>query len=199
MGKYFSAFLTRLTVFLEFFISIMLAVGIILLCARLAGSLIHIPDLDVYPNYDDLLAACFELIIGVELIRMMCYHTPRHGVRGASLCHCPADHHRPHIRPLKPESAWRPSPSCSPQGSISSSATTCWRKTYSGAPPGCGSSTRSWAAICLTHPTPTPWNPPSAPRLRPRISRPGRMPASTLRMRDFGSQKCATEKSRELK
>lgn len=76
MGKYFSAFLTRLTVFLEFFISIMLAVGIILLCARLAGSLIHIPDLDVYPNYDDLLAACFELIIGVGLIRMMCYHTP---------------------------------------------------------------------------------------------------------------------------
>ena len=76
MGKYFSAFLTRLTVFLEFFISIMLAVGIILLCARLAGSLIHIPDLDVYPNYDDLLAACFELIIGVELIRMMCYTPP---------------------------------------------------------------------------------------------------------------------------
>ena len=49
--------MTRLTVFLEFFISIMLAVGIILSAPGWRGSLIHIPDLDVYPNYDDLLAA----------------------------------------------------------------------------------------------------------------------------------------------
>lgn len=76
MKKYITMFLSYLAMFLEFFISMMLAVGIILLCIRLAGSLVHIPDLDVYPNYEDLLESCFELIIGVELIRMMYYHTP---------------------------------------------------------------------------------------------------------------------------
>lgn len=54
----------------------MLALGIILLCFRIAVSLIHIPNLEVWPNYDDLLENCFNLIIGVELIRMMYYHTP---------------------------------------------------------------------------------------------------------------------------
>lgn len=76
MKKYFAAVLSRVALFMEFFISIMLAVGIILLCIRLAGSLIYIPDLNKYPNYEDLLEACFNLIIGVELIRMMYYHTP---------------------------------------------------------------------------------------------------------------------------
>ena len=75
MRKYFAAFLSRLALLLEFFISVMLAIGIILLCFRLAGSLIYIPDLDKYPNYEDLLDTCFNLIIGVELIRMMYYHT----------------------------------------------------------------------------------------------------------------------------
>lgn len=76
MKKYITIFLSHLAMILEFFISMMLAVGIILLCVRLAGSLIYIPNLDVYPNYEDLLEACFNLIIGVELIRMMYYHTP---------------------------------------------------------------------------------------------------------------------------
>lgn len=76
MKKYVTIFLSHLAMILEFFISMMLAVGIILLCIRLAGSLVHIPNLDVYPNYEDLLESCFNLIIGVELIRMMYYHTP---------------------------------------------------------------------------------------------------------------------------
>ena len=76
MKKYVTIFLSHLAMILEFFISMMLAVGIILLFFRLAGSLIYIPDLDVYPNYEDLLESCFNLIIGVELIRMMYYHTP---------------------------------------------------------------------------------------------------------------------------
>lgn len=76
MKKYITLFLSRLAMLLEFFISVMLAIGIILLCFRLAGSLVHIPNLDVYPNYEDLLETCFNLIIGVELIRMMYYHTP---------------------------------------------------------------------------------------------------------------------------
>lgn len=38
--------------------------------------LASIPNLDVWPNYNDLLDTCFNLIIGVELIRMMYQHTP---------------------------------------------------------------------------------------------------------------------------
>ena len=76
MRKYVTLLLTHLASILEFFISIMLSIGIILLSIRLAGSLSNIPNLDVYPNYEDLLDTCFNLIIGVELIRMMYYHTP---------------------------------------------------------------------------------------------------------------------------
>ena len=76
MKKYAPAILSRVAMILEFFISVMLAIGIILLSIRLAGSLANIPNLSAYPNYEDLLEACFNLIIGVELIRMMYYHTP---------------------------------------------------------------------------------------------------------------------------
>ena len=74
MKHFAEKFLQRVAVILEFFIALMLSVGIILLCLRMAGSLIYIPDLQVWPNYDDLLETCFNLIIGVELIRMMYYH-----------------------------------------------------------------------------------------------------------------------------
>lgn len=76
MKKYFALLLKHLASILEYFIAFMLAVGIVLLCIRMAGSLSNIPNLDVWPNYDDLLETCFNLIIGVELIRMMYYHTP---------------------------------------------------------------------------------------------------------------------------
>lgn len=76
MRHYVSDFLKRLATLLEFFIALMLSIGIILLCMRMATSLINIPNLEVWPNYNDLLETCFNLIIGVELIRMMYYHTP---------------------------------------------------------------------------------------------------------------------------
>lgn len=76
MRQYVTIFLKRLAVALELFISIMLAIGILLLCLRMAASLANIPNLEAWPNYDDLLETCFNLIIGVELIRMMYYHTP---------------------------------------------------------------------------------------------------------------------------
>lgn len=76
MRQYVSIFLKRLASVLEIFIAIMLAIGILLLSLRMAVSLGNIPNLSVWPNYDDLLATCFNLIIGVELIRMMYYHTP---------------------------------------------------------------------------------------------------------------------------
>lgn len=76
MKHYVSIFLKRLAAFLEFFIALILSIGIILLTLRMAVSLVNIPDLTVWPNYDDLLETCFNLTIGVELIRMMYYHTP---------------------------------------------------------------------------------------------------------------------------
>ena len=81
-----SIFLKRLAVLLEFFIAIMLAIGILLLSLRMASSLGNIPNLAVWPNYDDLLETCFNLIIGVELIRMMYYHTPNTCLLYTSRC-----------------------------------------------------------------------------------------------------------------
>ncbi|MCD8116899.1 MAG: transporter [Oscillospiraceae bacterium] len=75
MKDVIAAFLKRLTAVLEFVIAMILAVGIILLSIRLIASMVNIPDLETWPNYDDLLETCFNLIIGVELIRMMYYHT----------------------------------------------------------------------------------------------------------------------------
>lgn len=76
MKKYVTAFLDKITIFLELFISLMLAISVILLALKLALSLQNIPNLDIYPNYDDLLETCFNLIIGVELIRMLYQHSP---------------------------------------------------------------------------------------------------------------------------
>lgn len=36
----------------------------------------NVPDLNIYPNYEDLVETCFNLIIGVELIRMLYQHKP---------------------------------------------------------------------------------------------------------------------------
>jgi len=76
MQQIIAKLLKKITEMLEIFISIILAVGIVLLCLRIAGALRNIPNLEIWPNYDDLLSTCFNLIIGVELIRMMYYHTP---------------------------------------------------------------------------------------------------------------------------
>ena len=62
---------------MEFVISFILTAGIILLCLRVAGAIYKIPDLNVWPNYEDLLETCFNLIIGVELIKMMYSHSPQ--------------------------------------------------------------------------------------------------------------------------
>ncbi|MCD7748683.1 MAG: transporter, partial [Oscillospiraceae bacterium] len=75
MKDVIATFLKWLTAVLEFVIAMILAVGIILLSIRLISSMVNIPNLETWPNYDDLLETCFNLIIGVELIRMMYYHT----------------------------------------------------------------------------------------------------------------------------
>lgn len=76
MRHFIATCLKRLATLLELFIAMMMALGIILLCIRMASSLINIPNLDVWPNYTDLMETCFNLIIGVELIRMMYSHSP---------------------------------------------------------------------------------------------------------------------------
>lgn len=76
MEKYARIFLKKLTKIMEFIIAIVLACGIIIMIGQLVLSIRELPDLNTYPNYDDLLTACFNLIIGVELIRMLYLHTP---------------------------------------------------------------------------------------------------------------------------
>lgn len=76
MEKYARIFLKKLTKIMEFVIAIVLACGIIIMIGQLILSIGELPNLSTYPNYDDLLTACFNLIIGVELIRMLYLHTP---------------------------------------------------------------------------------------------------------------------------
>lgn len=76
MEKYARLFLKNLTKILEFIIAALLACGIIIMTYKLIISVEHLTDISTYPNYDDLLTACFNLIIGVELIRMLYLHTP---------------------------------------------------------------------------------------------------------------------------
>ena len=76
MQKYAHLFLKYLTKILEFVIAALLACGIIIMTIQLGFSMGELTDASTYPNYDDLLTACFNLIIGVELIRMLYLHTP---------------------------------------------------------------------------------------------------------------------------
>ncbi len=76
MHLFIKEILKKISSFLELVIAIMLTIGIVLLCFRMFTTLGNIPNLEVYPNYEDLLESCFNLIIGVELIRMVYHHTP---------------------------------------------------------------------------------------------------------------------------
>lgn len=76
MEKYAHLFFNKLTTILEYVIAALLACGIIIMTVNLALSIGEVTDASTYPTYDDLLTACFTLIIGVELIRMVYLHTP---------------------------------------------------------------------------------------------------------------------------
>lgn len=76
MRHYVANFLKRLTIFLELAIAAMMSVGIILLAFRIGADLRNIPNFDVWPNFTDLMETSFNLIIAVELIRMMYSHSP---------------------------------------------------------------------------------------------------------------------------
>ena len=63
MEKYARLFLKHLTKIMEFVIAALLACGIIIMIVQLIFSIGALPDLNTYPNYDDLL-------------RMLYLHTP---------------------------------------------------------------------------------------------------------------------------
>ena len=71
MKKYIKAFLSNLTTALEFIIAALLAVGIIIMIFQVVFSLGYLTDITKYPNYEDLLTVCFNLIIGVEMICLL--------------------------------------------------------------------------------------------------------------------------------
>lgn len=92
MSKYAIAILKKLANIIELFIAFMLAIAIILLSLRLAGSLINIPNFDVYPNYEDLLETCFNLIIGVEPDPHGLHASAGNCIRSTALRYCRTDY-----------------------------------------------------------------------------------------------------------
>lgn len=76
MKKYAKAFLKNLTTALEYVIAALLAGGILIMIVQVLLTFHNLTDISKYPNYEDLLTVCFNLIIGVEMIRMLYLHTP---------------------------------------------------------------------------------------------------------------------------
>ena len=76
MKKYVEAILRIMTTIMEYVIAALLAAGVIVMMWQLAYKLGNLPNLAKYPNYNDLITVCFNMIIGVELIRMLYMHTP---------------------------------------------------------------------------------------------------------------------------
>lgn len=77
MKEYMTLFLKRLTNLLEYVIALILAVGILIMTFRLIMTFGNLSDYNKYPNYDDLLTTCFNLAIGIEMVRMLYFHSPQ--------------------------------------------------------------------------------------------------------------------------
>ena len=67
--------LDRFSVIMEYFIAAVLCIGLLYFTLRLIGRVLHLPDYQVYEEFDDLLHDAFSLVIGVEIIRMLCEHS----------------------------------------------------------------------------------------------------------------------------
>ena len=76
MRKYAEAILRFLTTVMEFVIAGLLAAGVLIMMFQLSYKLGNLSNLAKYPNYNDLLLVCFNMIIGVELIKMLYKPTP---------------------------------------------------------------------------------------------------------------------------
>ncbi|MCI9153162.1 transporter [Lachnospiraceae bacterium] len=77
MKEYMTLFLKRLTNLLEYVIALLLAAGIFIMTVRLILTFGNLSDFNKYPNYDDLLTTCFNLAIGIEMVRMLYFHSPQ--------------------------------------------------------------------------------------------------------------------------
>lgn len=67
--------LDRFSVIMEYFVAAVLCIGLLYFTLRLIGRVLHFPDYQVYEEFDDLLHDAFSLVIGVEIIRMLCEHS----------------------------------------------------------------------------------------------------------------------------
>lgn len=65
----------RFSVVLEFVIAGLLCIGTLYFTVRMAGSILHIKGFVPYNSFETLLSTAFTLVIGVEIIRMMCEHS----------------------------------------------------------------------------------------------------------------------------
>lgn len=67
--------LDRFSVILEYFIAGVLCIGLLYFTFELVASMLQLPDYPIYYSFDDLLHDAFTLVIGVEIIRMLCEHS----------------------------------------------------------------------------------------------------------------------------
>lgn len=67
--------LRKFSIVLEFFIAGLLCIGILYYTFQLLGSTLRLEGFPVYGYFDTLLNTAFSLVIGIEIIRMMCEHS----------------------------------------------------------------------------------------------------------------------------
>lgn len=65
----------RCATVLEYFIAGILCIGLLYFTLKLIGSVLHLPGHEAYETFEELLHAAFTLVIGVEIIRMLCEHS----------------------------------------------------------------------------------------------------------------------------
>lgn len=76
MKKYVKVLLKKTSVGLEMFIAAVLCAAIFFFSLRLTGSVFHFHGFQQFSNFEELLGSAFTLVIGVEMIRMLCEHSP---------------------------------------------------------------------------------------------------------------------------
>ncbi|HBA63758.1 MAG TPA: transporter [Lachnospiraceae bacterium] len=76
MKKYVKVLLKKSSSGLELFIAGVLCIAILFFSLRLTGSVFHFPNFQQFDTFEELLSNAFSLVIGIELIRMLCEHSP---------------------------------------------------------------------------------------------------------------------------
>lgn len=67
--------LRKFSILLETFIAGLLCIAIVYFTFRLLGSTLRLDGFPLYDSFEDLLSVAFSLVIGIEMIRMMCEHS----------------------------------------------------------------------------------------------------------------------------